>query len=89
MLKDCKTTSFDRVCGQYLLSGAADQPLRLYHMDVTDPILEAATVEEMAEMIQQLEDDLDALRYDLRYPPKNLYGLYLKPEEGAKPEETA
>ena len=89
MIKDCMTMSFDRVCGQYLLSGVADQPLRLYHMGVSDPILEAATVEEMAEKIQQLEDDLAGLRYDMRYGRRELYGLYIKEEEPKEAEPDA
>lgn len=87
MIQECTTMSFDRVCGQYLLSGALDSPLRLYHMGSNDPIAEARTVEEMVAKIEALEDNLAALRYDMRYGRRELYGLYFKEEE-PKTEET-
>lgn len=87
MLRDVKTMSFDRVSGAFLLNGSAGEPLKLYHMGVTDPIAEAATIDEMMEKLQELEDDLASLRYDLRYPHSCVYGIYQKnePEEG-KPD---
>lgn len=89
MIQECTTMSFDRVCGQYLLSGALDRPLRLYHMGSNDPIAEARTVEEMVTKIEKLEDDLAALRYDMRYGRRELYGLYIKEEEPKEAEPDA
>lgn len=89
MIQECTTMSFDRVCGQYLLSGALDRPLRLYHMGSNDPIAEARTVEEMVAKIEALEDNLAGLRYDMRYARRELYGLYIKEEEPKEAEPDA
>lgn len=83
-MKDCKTMSFDRGCGDFHLAGIEGEPMRLYHKVSAYPIAEAATTEEMIAKIEALCDDLTAIRYDIRFGGDKLYGMYLPKE----PDET-